>query len=333
MRRLRTDETVRPSVCADRTGSSRSPNDRHTRRRGTATGKVRVVITRDVETSAVADLALSPPRAALAANGDDGLILLPVHMTLEAPADPASSPRIVQVPQDHPDLAERSVVVVADDGSQWFRLRSLIVRGLAKDIGDCAYRIVPERIVAWDYGSLREVPTPAETSTLRLASLSPIDERCDNSTLHSTNFEAALSKSRVMILASRSKRGTPFAVPLWFVPRDGRIYTTTSAASWTVGNVAASPQVALLFGGEGRDSVNRLVVCGQARAVRGIPAPGVLARIAWRYYLHPRFAAVELSHIRLWGLRMRYYGQSPPAYLVITPQTATEYQVPSAQRR
>ena len=46
------------------------------------------MITRDVEASAVADLALTPPRAALAATVDDEILLLPVSVTLEEPADP-----------------------------------------------------------------------------------------------------------------------------------------------------------------------------------------------------------------------------------------------------
>jgi hypothetical protein len=53
----------------------------------------------------------------------------------------------------------------------------------------------------------------------------------------------------------------------------------------------------------------------------------VLARIAWLYYLRPQFATVELSHIRLWALRMRYYRQSQAAHIVITPQTAAECRV------
>lgn len=67
------------------------------------------MITRDVEASAVADLALSPPRAALAATVDDEILVVPVSVTLDAPADPASSPRMVQVPQGNPDLAGRNV--------------------------------------------------------------------------------------------------------------------------------------------------------------------------------------------------------------------------------
>jgi pyridoxamine 5'-phosphate oxidase-like protein len=286
------------------------------------------VITRDVEPSAVADLALSPPRAALAVTGDDEILVLPVSVTLEEPADPASSPRIVQLPEGNPDLADRNVVVIADDGPQWFRLRSLTVRGMAKAMGRCTYRVVPKRIVAWDYGSLREVPAPPGTSTPRQASFSVTDEKDDVQSFRSPSLEAAVRRSRVMILASRSHNGTPFAVPLWFVPHHGRLYAMTSASSWTVRNVIASPQVALLLGGEGWDNAKRLLVRGCARAVRGIPPPAALARIAWLYYLQPQFAAVELSQIRLWALRMRYYGQSQAAHIVITPQTATECRAP-----
>jgi len=286
------------------------------------------VITRDVEASAVADLALSPPRAALAGGVDDEILVSPVSVTLEEPADPASSPRIVQMPGDRPDLADRNVVVIVDDGPQWFRLRSLAVRGIAKPLGQCTYRVVPRRIVAWDYGSLREVPTAPGTSTRRHPSFPVADAKSDVPAFSSPDLQAVLRRSRVMILASRSHKGTPFAVPLWFVPHQGLIYATTSASSWTVRNVDASPQVALLLGGEGRDDTRRLLVRGHARAVRGAPPPAVLARIAWRYYLQPRFAAVELNHIRLWALRLRYYGQSRAAYIVITPQTATEYRAP-----
>jgi Pyridoxamine 5'-phosphate oxidase len=285
------------------------------------------VIARDVEVSAVADLALSPPRAALATFGDDEITILPVSVALEEPADPAASPRIVRVPEGSPDLAGRNVVVVADDGPQWFRLRSLTVRGIAEALGQCTYRVVPKRVVAWDYGALRDVPTSPAGSPARPPSFSAGDEQ-DTQPLGSPKPEAALRSSRVMILASRSAKGTPFAVPLWFVTHHGRIYTTTSASSWTVCNVAAAPQVALLLGGEGPNDGNRLLVRGHARSVRGAPPATVIARIAWRYYLQPEFAVVELSHARLWALRMRYYLQSRAAYLVITPDTAAECRVP-----
>lgn len=184
------------------------------------------MITRDVEVGAVADLALSPPRAALAAVADGEIVLLPVYVATEEPADPALSARIVQVTDGSVDLAGRRVVVIADDGPQWFRLRSLTVRGIAKSRGDHRYQVLPERIVAWDYGSLREVPTPPVASTSRQTTFSAADEDDDVHPFRSPNLEAAVRRSRVMILASRSLKGTPFAVPLWFVPFRGRLYAT-----------------------------------------------------------------------------------------------------------
>lgn len=275
----------------------------------------------------MADLAHSPPRAALAVTVDDEILVLPVRLSLDKPTDPARSPRIVQVPEGSPNLADRNVVVVVDDGPQWFRLRSLTLRGMAKAISDRTYRVMPERIVAWDYGSLRKVSTSPVTPT-RWTSSSAVDQTNDIQPFDSPELTAALQASRVMIVASRSQKGTPFAVPLWFVTHGGRIYATTSASSWTVRNVVAMSQVALLFGGEGRGDPSRLLVCGYARAVRGAPPPAVIARIAWRYYLRPEFAAVELRYARLWAVRLQYYLQSRAAYIVITPQTATECRVP-----
>lgn len=285
------------------------------------------MIIRDVEVSAVADLAFAPPRAALAATVSDEIHLLPIRLKVSATADPASSPWMVQVPDSTPDLDHRNVVLVADDGPQWFRLRSLTVRGTAIATGDRSYRVTPQRVVAWDYGCLRYTSTPPQTAHPRQPSSTGADYQ-DIHPCRSPSLDRALSRSRVMILATRSPNGTPFAVPLWFVSHQGRIYATTAASSWTVRNVAASSQVALLFGGEGAHSTARLLVRGRARAVPG-PAPvAVLARIAWRYYLQPQFAAVELSHLLLWGRRMQYYAQSQPAYVVITPQSATECRTP-----
>jgi hypothetical protein len=237
------------------------------------------VITRDVAVSAVADVALAPPRAALAATVGDEIELLPIRLSVNDPADPASSPRTVRVPNSTPDLDGRNVVVVADDGPQWFRLRSLTIRGTAIATGDRSYRIMPQRVVAWDYGSLRCEPTPRQAAHPGQPSFSGVDYPDMHSCL-SPNLDAALSTSRVMILATRSPNGTPFAVPLWFVAHHGRVYATTAASSWTIRNVAASSQVALLLGGEGAHSTGRLLVRGHARAVAG-PAPvAVLARIA-----------------------------------------------------
>ena len=285
------------------------------------------MITREVEASAVADLALAPPRVALAVTVDDEIHLLPINSSVERPGDLASSARLVRVPREAPNLADRNVVIVADDGPQWFRLRSLTVRGTAAATGDRSYRVVPTRVVAWDYGSLRDLPTPPETPRPRPPLFTGADHR-DSRPLRSPNLEAALAKSRVMVFATRSRKGTPFAVPLWFVPHRGHLYATTAASSWTIRNLAYCSQAALLLGGEGAHDNGRLLVRGSARAVPGFPPGAVLAQLAWRYYLHPRFAAVELSHLQLWARRMRYYGQSQPGYVVITPQSATECRTP-----
>ena len=275
------------------------------------------MITRDADPHAVADLALAPPRATLAAVVDDEITALPVDVELEEPAEPGLSPRRVRVPLDTPDLNGRDVVVVADDGPEWFRLRSLTVRGPATAIGDRLYRISPRRVVAWDYGQLREVPAEPPTPDRPAVSFAGAVE--DVPPLHSAELEEALRVSHVMIVATRSRKANPFAVPLWFVVHDGAIYVSTSASSWTVRNVAACPDICLLLGGERGSGREPLVVRAHARAVIGFPRPGVLAKSAWRYYLRPAFAAVELAHIRLWGKRMRYYGQARPAHVVITP--------------
>ena len=292
-------------------------------------GEAPQLITRDVDPTAVADLALAPPRAALATTVDDEIHLLPISLSVEDPTDPGFSPRIVRVPDGAPDLADRNVVAISDDGPQWFRLRSLSVRGTATAMGDRSYRLTPKRVVAWDYGSLRHVPTPPGTPRKPAWTCADYE---DTQPLQSPNLAAVLSTCRVMILATRSEMGTPFAIPLWFVTHRGRIWATTAASSWTVRNALASPDVAVLLGGESGHDNGRLLVRGRARAVPGAPPAAVVARIAWRYYMQPRFAAVELSHIRLWGRRLQYYAQSQTAaHVIITPQAAAECSAPHSE--
>ena len=218
--------------------------------------------------------------------------------------------------------------MIVDDGPQWFRLRALMFRGTAISAGDQSYRIAPTRVVAWDYGSLRHAPT--YPGAIRQPVVLPRTTSDDPASPYtSPSLVAALEASRVMILASCSASGRPFAVPLWFAPHRGRLYATTSASSWTVRNVLVRPEATVLLGGERGQGAERLVVSAHVRAAPGTPKAAVLARIAWRYYCAPRFAAVELGHIRLWGRRVRYYGQSRPAYLVITPQSTDERLAPT----
>ncbi|MFZ0831544.1 MAG: pyridoxamine 5'-phosphate oxidase family protein, partial [Mycobacterium sp.] len=242
------------------------------------------MITRDIAPDAVADLALDPPRAALASVVDDEIFLLPVEVTLDTPSDPAESTRVVRVRDCAPDLGGHNVVVVADDGPQWFRLRSLTVRGTAAAVGDNTYRVAPRRVVAWDYGSLREVSSPGSAKPQSAHSRRVPS---DLPPLRSAKLEAALGNSHVMIVATRSRKGTPFAVPLWFIVHDDRIYAATAASSWTVRNAIDCPQVCMLFGGERGQGGDRLLVRGHAQAITEFPPATVLARTAWRYYLRP----------------------------------------------
>ncbi|BBZ63849.1 pyridoxamine 5'-phosphate oxidase family protein [Mycolicibacterium monacense] len=279
------------------------------------------MITRDVAPSAVADLASAPPRTALAAVVDDHVVLVPVRTALEG-TDPAAAPRIVSVPPGTPDLTGRDVVVVSDDGPQWFRLRSLTVRGVASAAGHDTYRVTPRRTVAWDYGALRDDPDAQSPQRRSAAPARPLTE------LPAPAISPALEDAHVTILATRSAKGMAFAVPLWFVVYDGCLHAATSASSWTVRNVTARPEVAALFGGERGEDARRTLVRGTARARLGMPDPQVLARTFGRYYANPRFAAEEVRHMGLWGRRMRYYSQSRPASVIISPQTATVCRAP-----
>jgi hypothetical protein len=163
-------------------------------------------ISRDVEPEHIADLALAPPRAAMAANINGTIHLLPATVTLADPSDPRSSTRLVHLPADAPDLTGRDIVLVTDDGPQWFLLRALIIRGLAVPAGNQRYHVEPRRVVAWDYGSVREVPAgapsppPATVPVTPSANPAPLP-------MSSAAMAAQLRATRVMVLATRSAKG------------------------------------------------------------------------------------------------------------------------------
>ena len=120
-----------------------------------ATAAVRRV-TRDVEPAAVGDLLAHPPRATLAFTEGDAVEVLPVRAVARDGADTFGVR-----PEGAPDLAGREVVLVRDDGPYYFQLRGVTVRGIARrapsEGGLIWYAIEPSRVVAWDYGAMREV--------------------------------------------------------------------------------------------------------------------------------------------------------------------------------
>jgi hypothetical protein len=117
-------------------------------------------VTRDVDPAALGDLLAQPPRAAIAFVENEEVTILPARTRI--------------VDGDHqfgveaavtPDLAGREVVLIRDDGPYWFALRGISVRGTAARAamppGARAQRLVwyavaPSRVIAWDYGTLRE---------------------------------------------------------------------------------------------------------------------------------------------------------------------------------
>ena len=117
-------------------------------------------VTRDVEVSAVGDLLEHPPRATVAFVEGGAVELLP------ASARFAANAHLFGLQADAaPDLDDREVVLVIDDGRYWFELRGISVRGVAvraeapRDGGTGPllwYTIKPRRVLAWDYSAIRE---------------------------------------------------------------------------------------------------------------------------------------------------------------------------------
>ena len=117
-------------------------------------------VTRDVSLAAVGDLLQSPPRGTVAFTHDGAVDVLPARARCGPDTYAFGVARDAAV-----DLEHREVVLVIDAGSSsWFELRGLSVRGIAVRIepptserfGLTWYAIEPRRVLAWDYGALRE---------------------------------------------------------------------------------------------------------------------------------------------------------------------------------
>jgi hypothetical protein len=63
---------------------------------------------------------------------------------------------------------------------------------------------------------------------------------------------------------------------------------------------------------------------GSATTHAGLPPWRVLLRIALKYYVAPRAMLMELTNVRKWPLRARYYAQVPggAGYLRVVPASA-----------
>ncbi len=117
-------------------------------------------VTRDVEPSALQDLLAQPPRATVAFVDHDAVDLLPARTGFSN-----GTYRFGVSVDVAPDLRNHEVVLLIDDGPYWFELRGISVRGGATRIDPPGqrdkdlltwYTIEPRRILAWDYGAIRE---------------------------------------------------------------------------------------------------------------------------------------------------------------------------------
>lgn len=115
-------------------------------------------VTRDVEVATLADLLKRPPRATVAFIDRDEVQVLPVQYRLHGDAHWIGVAGDVAA-----GLDSAKVVLVIDDGTYWYELRGISVRGVAErnDPADadaeCVwYTIAARRILAWDYGTIRE---------------------------------------------------------------------------------------------------------------------------------------------------------------------------------
>ncbi len=116
-------------------------------------------VIRDVELSAVSDLLDQPQQATVAFVDHDTVELLP------AQARCGADTYLFGLLAASHDLTSREVVLVIDAGPYWFQLRGVSIRGIAEraeppEIGTGErlvwYAIEPRRILAWDYGTIRE---------------------------------------------------------------------------------------------------------------------------------------------------------------------------------
>jgi len=107
-------------------------------------------ITRAVSLDALSDLIDAPRNAHLAWVAEGA----PEAVRVDARRD--GERWLVTLPPGTsiPDGAR--VVLLLDDGEFYFELRGIRVRGTLRDAAGGAREVVPEKIITWDYGAMRQ---------------------------------------------------------------------------------------------------------------------------------------------------------------------------------
>jgi PPOX class probable F420-dependent enzyme len=70
--------------------------------------------------------------------------------------------------------------------------------------------------------------------------------RRDQITLSDEELEELLEEERIAVVSSIGPRGWPHSMPLWFVPRDGVVWTWTYAKAQKVRNLERDPRATVL---------------------------------------------------------------------------------------
>jgi hypothetical protein len=117
-------------------------------------------ITRNIEPSEARDLLELVPRACVAFASDEGPRAEPVRVVVD------NERYLVGMPSNgSPPAVGEEVVLLIDEGTQFFDLRAVYVRGRVEPVDAAGslsedlswFAVGPTRVVAWDYGRMREV--------------------------------------------------------------------------------------------------------------------------------------------------------------------------------
>ena len=140
---------------------------------------------------------------------------------------------------------------------------------------------------------------------------------------------AIFRRAMIVRLATRSAAGSPFVTPIWFVVAGDRLIMATGAQTVSVRNLRAHPEAVLLLDADRhRRDAGMLSLRGPATVRLGPPSFGELVRLARKYYLGG--LRVELANLARQRLRQRYYAQSEPAVIEVSPHLAALLPYPGA---
>jgi general stress protein 26 len=127
-------------------------------------------------------------------------------------------------------------------------------------------------------------------------------------TPESPEVVAFLNRAMVARIATRSARGTPQIMPLWFVRAGGKLLMTNNETSPTVRNIEADPRVVVMVESDRRNDGRCLRLAGTARFRR---ERSVLTRTVLRdlimYHLAPAGLWSAARHPRQVPSMLRYY--------------------------